>query len=211
MLVYCTLISMIYGLILYNHPKINTQKQRAVIVRFAKKNGLSVDNYMAFHENPDLSLFNSGDTILCYAWTCLCSKRSFLRELIPYVLKNNIYLYSATSKYCINPETNIKAFEYAFTLYEDIRFNFLSHKSLEGIQTSIKKGYKPGRQIGSRNKTHVLDGKEKQIIKLYSAGISMNKIAKRLGVSAPTINKFLASKKQTQETSNVKKKQQANK
>ena len=117
-----------------------------------------------------------------------------MRELIPYILKNNIYLYSATSKYCIKPGTNIKAFEYAFALYEDIRFNFLSNKSLEGIQTSIKKGYKPGRQIGSRNKKHVLDGKEKQIMKLYSEGISMNEIARQMDVSAPTIKKFLVSK-----------------
>ena len=85
MLVYCTLIGMIYGLILYNHPKINTQKQRAVIGRFAKKNGLNIDKYISFQEKPDLSLFNSSDTILCYAWTCLCGKRSFLRELIPYI------------------------------------------------------------------------------------------------------------------------------
>ena len=194
MLVYCTLIGMIYGLILYNHPKINTQKQRAVMGRFAKKNGLNIDKYISFQEKPDLSLFNSSDTILCYAWTCLCGKRSFLRELIPYILKNNIYLYSATSKYCIKPGTNIKAFEYTFALYDDIRFNFLSNKSLEGIQTSIKKGYKPGRQIGSRNKKHVLDGKEKQIIKLYSEGISMNEIARQMDVSAPTIKKFLVSK-----------------
>gem|GEM_PF-6528085 len=78
---------------------------------------------------------------------------------------------------------------YAFSMYEEIRTSFLSNKAIE----SAKKRTISGRQLGSRNVKHVLDGKEKTILKMHQDGISMYAIAKKLKVSAPTIKRFLVS------------------
>ena len=80
-------------------------------------------------------------------------------------------------------------------MYEDIRSNFLSNKSLEGVIVRVQNGHEPGRRTGSKNKKHILDGKEKQIKHLYAKGISMNEIAKHMNVSALTIKRFLVSKR----------------
>lgn len=185
--------AMIYGLILLKHAKTSTQKQRAGILGVATEKHFHIDKFISFEDKPDLSLFKPKDTIICYAWNCLCKKRTFLRLFIKYVLENNIYICSATSKYCIDKQADIKTFERAFELYEDIRFNFLSNKSLEGVVVRVQNGHEPGRKTGSRNVRHILDGKEKAILKMYADGCSMYAIAKKIKVSAPTIKKFLVS------------------
>lgn len=184
---------MIYGLILLGHTKISTQKQRASILEFATEKHFHIDKFISFEDRPDLSQFKSGDTIICYAWNCLCKKRAFLRVFIKHLLENSIYVYSATSRYCIDKQADIKTIKHAFELYEDIRFNFLSNKSLEGAIVRVQNGHEPGRRPGSRNVRHILDGKEKAILKMAANGSSMYAIAKKMKVSAPTIKRFLVS------------------
>ena len=194
---------MIYGLILLKHAKLSTQKQRAGIVEFATTKCLCIDKFISFEDRPDLSQFKQGDTIICYAWNCLCKKQSFLRMFVKYILENNIYLYSATCKYCIDKQADIKNIKYAFELYEDIRFNFLSNKSLEGAVVRVQNGHEPGRKTGSKNIRHILDGKEKEVLKMASDGCSMYAIAKKMKVSAPTIKRFLVLHKQQKDGKNL--------
>lgn len=186
---------MFYGLILLKHTKISTQKQRADILRVAKEKNFHIDKFILSEDRPELSQFKSGDTIVCSAWSCLCKKRTFLRVFIKYILDNSIFLYSATSGYCVDKTADIKSINYAFSLYEDIRFNFLSHKNIEAAVARVQNGHEPGRKTGSRNMRHILDGKEKAILKMVANGSSMYAIAKKMKVSAPTIKRFLVSKR----------------
>lgn len=184
---------MIYGLIFLRHPVLTSQEQRDGIINYAKLHGLQIDKFISYNERPDITLFHAGDSIVLLAWNCICAKRSVLNTLVKYFLKNNIKLYSATSGYCIDNTVDFGAFEYAFNLYEDIRFNFLSAKSTAGVRVRVANGYAPGRHLGSKNKRHVTDGKETEILNMYSAGHSMYAIAKKLKVSAPTIKRFLST------------------
>lgn len=178
---------MIYGLIFLEHTRLTAQDQRSGILRFAKKFHMVIDKFISFNNNPDILMFNSGDTIICYAWNCLCKEMSFMRMFIQHIIKNNIYLYSATSKYHIAPSMDINTLQYAFSMYEDIRGNFWSRKAIEGASKRII----PGRRTGSKNKNHVLDGKENIILDMHANGYSMYAISKKLKVSAPTIKRFL--------------------
>ena len=56
-------------------------------------------------------------------------------------------------------------------------------------------GRKLGRDFGCKNKKHVLDGKEDEIIRLFGRGMPKTKIAKIMGVSSRTIYNFLISNK----------------
>ena len=178
---------MIYGLVFLEHKNISAQDQRSGILKFAKQHKLPIDDFISFNKNPNMLKVNSGDTIVCYEWSCLCKETSFWRLFVQYLIKNEVYLYSATSKYCIDKHMDLKAFHYAIMLYEDIRVNFWSNKTRE----SAKKRLVSGRQVGSKNKTHILDGKDKVIWGMYSRGVSMYAIAKKMKVSAPTIKRFL--------------------
>ena len=180
---------MVYGLIFLGPTKFSAQEQRDGIVQFAKKHKLTIDEFVSFNTNPNILMFQPGDTIVCYAWGCLCKETQFLRIFIQHLVKNEVCVYSATSKYHIDRDMDIKTLQYAFSMYEDIRTNFWSNKTVE----SAKKRTVSGRQIGSRNAKHILDGKEKEVWNMYNSGVSMYAISKKMKVSAPTIKRFLTT------------------
>lgn len=181
--------TMVYGLIFLGHTKLTAQDQRDGILRFAKKHRMQIDEFISFNSNPNMLMFNPGDTVICYAWNCLCKEMPFMRMFVQYLVKNGIYVYSATSKYRITSSMDIDALYYAFSMYEDIRVNFWSRKAVEGASKRIISG----RHTGSKNKTHILDGKGKVVWDMYNNGFSMYAIAKKMNVSAPTIKRFLTA------------------
>lgn len=184
---------MIYGLIFHNASNITSQEQRDAIVRYADKNHLKIEQFIFYNDRPDITLFKSGDSVIFFAWCCICDKRTLLKSLLQHFLKNNIRVYSTTSAYCVDGAIDFKQLEYAFNLYEDIRSNFISNKNRAGAKRRVANGYALGRPQGAKNKRHVLDGKEKQILKMYSNGASMYAIAQKLKVSGPTIKRFLSA------------------
>jgi len=184
---------LIYGLIFLEHTPVTSQQQRDEILKYAKKHNFNIDKFVSYKHQPDITLFESGDSVVFFAWNCICKKRTVLNNFIRYFLKNNVCMYSATSEYCLDGEKDFNQFEYAFNLYEDIRFSFASGRSIDGVKTRIANGKAPGRHKGARNRRHVLDGKENSVLKMYSNGDSMYVIAKRMKVSAPTIKRFLTS------------------
>ena len=189
--VYFIFIHMNYGLIFTKHIKANDTEQRNKITQFASGQKIPVDKFISFDKNPDFSVFRPNDTIICYAWDCLCHTQDFLRKFIRYILTNGIFLYSTTSKYHIDKKTDADALRYAFDMYEDIRFNFVSRKNLQSAQTKIANGLAIGRPSGTKNASHVLDGKEATVLEMYKNRVSMYAIAKTVNVSVPTIKRFL--------------------
>lgn len=180
---------MVYGLIFEGHKSLSAQDQRSGILQFAGLHEIPVDKFISFNSNPNILLFQSGDTVVCYAWSCLCQKMSFLRAFIMHLVRNGVNLYSVTSEYHIDSTMDMNALGYAIAAYEDIRFNFWSNKTAE---SATKRAFS-GRRIGDRNKTHILDGREKAVWDMYNNGFSMYAIAKKMKVSAPTIKRFLSS------------------
>lgn len=182
-----------YGLIFTKNIKVSATDQRKKITQFASVQKIPVDKFILFDTNPDISVFKPNDTIICYAWDCLCHTQGFLRQFILYILSNRIYVYSTTSKYNIDKKMDPDAMKYAFDMYEDIRFNFVSRKNLQSAQTKIANGQKIGRPTGAKNSNHILDGKEQMILNMYANGTSMRVIAQEINVSVPTIKRFLVA------------------
>ena len=184
---------MIYGLIFLGHNKHNSHVQRDALMQFAKEHHLTIDKFISFDKNPDISIFKPNDTIICYGWDCLCNDRNFLREFIQYLLNNNVFIYSVQSKYHIDKTMDMNALKYAFNMYMDIRFNFISNKNINGARQRVANGHAPGRPHGARGVNHIMDGKGATALKMHRDGFSMYAIARELGVSAPTIKRFLVA------------------
>lgn len=182
---------MIYGLVFLGHTTISSQAQREGILQCARKYKLNIDKFISYKTLPNFNTFQPGDTIIVFAWNCIGKDWLCINNFIKYLLQNSICFYSATSSHCVDQTRDFSQLEYAFNLYEDIRFNFLSGKNINGVKTRIANGNSAGRVMGSKNKRHVLDGKEKTILQMFSSGASMYAISKKLKVSAPTIKRFL--------------------
>ena len=184
---------MVYGFVFLGNLKHSAQIQRNGIEKFIKKHKLTIDRFISFDKNPDISILQPGDYLVCYSWDCLCAERSFLRQIMQYLFKNKIYVYSATSKYCVDESVDINGLVYGFNMYDDIWNTFISYKNTCGARTRVKNGCSPRRPVGAKNYSHVLDGKENMVLDMFAKGVSMYAIAKKTNVSTMTIKRFLDS------------------
>lgn len=182
---------MIFGLVFLEHTKWNSSKQREYIESFAKKHELKIDKFISYNENPNLLEVKEHDTVIMYSWSCICKTRTNVNKFLGYFIRNKVYLYSVTSKNCIDNTFDFEQLSRAFSLIEDVHSTFLSNKNYEVARTRVSNGKEPGRHRGSVNKKHVLDGRETEILAMYADGKSMYSIAKKMRVSAPTIKRFL--------------------
>lgn len=102
--------------------------------------------------------------------------------------------HSSLDNYHLGTDIQSKVLAFAFGLVAEIERNLISQRTKEALNRIKASGHKPGREFGSRNKKHVLDGKEKEILLLINKEIPKTKIAKLMGCSIFTIYEFLKSK-----------------
>lgn len=184
---------MIYGMILLEHNLLSQQKQHDGIVAFAEKNGLKIDSFLSYKHMPDLDCINPGDSVVFYAWSCVGETRPQLKKSISYFVENRVNFYSATSEYFVDKTCDFKQLAASFILYEDIRFNFISNKNFEAVQRRIAKGISAGRPKGLKNKKHVWDNYESEILSMYASGDSMYQIARKLNLTDPAVKRCLVA------------------
>ena len=84
-----------------------------------------------------------------------------------------------------------KVLAFAFGLAAEIERNLISQRTREALNRIKQNGTRFGRPKGARNVKHVMDGKEDDVIELVRKGISLTKIAKIVGVSTATVQKFM--------------------
>ena len=180
---------MVYGMILLEHIKWEPTEQRVGIQRFAKKIGLKVDKFLSYTGNADFPDVENNDTVIFYDWSCICNFRKDVSKFIERFIKNHIYVYSVQSKYCIDNHCNFEHLNAAFLLFEDIRFRFLSVQNTKVVQNRVRSG----RYRGGRNRKHVWDGLEQNILSMYEAGKTMYAIGKKLRITPSSVRRFLIS------------------
>jgi len=130
----------------------------------------------------------SGDVILCEKWSCFGDKPIAIVTNIQKCLKVGVKaIYSINSNLCITNDIDPDRLLSLFLLFDEMSFETKSDKISTAIKKRIASGKHQGRVSGSKNKKHVLDGKEVEIFKLVSQGLSYNAIAKKLKVSTPTV------------------------
>ena len=184
---------MVYGMLFVNHTLYSSAIQRAGIASFCKKNGLTPDGFLSYRDMPDVGEIKPGDSVVFYAWSCVGKTRSQLKKVIGYLLQNKINFYSATGKYNAATGADFNHLSHAFGLYEDIRFNFLSHKNIAATRRRIARGGSVGRHLGTKNKTHVWDKYAPRIVSMHRAGLSMYRIAHDLNLTAPAVKRCLTA------------------
>ena len=82
-----------------------------------------------------------------------------------------------------------------FAQNQNLQIDRWVKETISGTKESLARlkagGKKLGRSFGSRNKKHILDGKEQDIVVLLKKGVPKARIARLLGVSTSTIYNFL--------------------
>lgn len=85
-----------------------------------------------------------------------------------------------------------KVLAFAFGLSAEIERDLISQRTKEALAVRRAAGQRLGREKGSKNKKHKLDGQAEIIKKMLDSKTPKRKIAKKMKVSVSCIYKYLA-------------------
>ena len=198
---------MIYGYIRVSTDHQDCENQKLGIETKARSLGLTIDKYIedagiSGTKEPEkralggcLKKLKPGDVIICSELSRLGRKLFMVMRILEHCMRVGACVYTVKDGYVLGDNIQSKVLAFAFGLSAEIERDLISQRTKEALAVRRAAGHKLGRQIGSKNKRHKLDGKTETIENLVNKGISKSQIARRLKVSISTIYKHLSKTK----------------
>ena len=194
---------MIYGYIRVSTDKQDCENQKIGIEQKAKKLGLIIEKYIEDSgvsgiKEPDkralggcLQNLKQGDIIFCSELSRLGRKLFMIMRILEHCMNVGAKLYTVKDNYELGDNIQSKVLAFAFGLSAEIERDLISLRTKEALARLKAQGKILGRKKGSKNKTNKLEGKEEKIRKMLKQNKSKIKIAKAVGVTVPTLTKFI--------------------
>ncbi|MDR0726952.1 MAG: recombinase family protein [Rickettsiales bacterium] len=194
---------MIYGYIRVSTDRQDCDNQKLGIEAKANSLGLTIEQYIedsgiSGTKEPNkralggcLDKLQTGDVIICSELSRLGRKLFMIMRILEHCMNCGAMVYTVKDGYELGNNIQSKVMAFAFALSAEIERDLISQRTKESLARIKASGRKLGREFGSKNKTHKLDGKDAQVARLLANGISKRKIAKKLKVSPPTLNRFI--------------------
>ncbi len=195
---------MVYGYIRVSTDKQTVENQRFEILRFCNKNALKVDKWIeetiSGTLSPEkrelgqlLSKIKENDLIICSELSRLGRSLFMIMSILNLIMQKGARVWTVKDNYRLGDDIQSKVLAFAFGLSAEIERNLISQRTREALALKKSQNIKLGRPLGSPNKKHLLDGIESQIFTMHKWGMSMNHIAKFLGVSRTSVKKCLSN------------------
>lgn len=194
---------MIYAYLRVSTDAQDTENQRMGVEAKAQALGLTIDKYIIDNGvsgtiDPSNRKFGkllkqakSGDIIIVSEISRLGRRLFMLFRILETLLNNGVKVYSVKDGYALDNTLQSKVLAFAFGMAAEIERDMISQRTRESLARIKSSGRKLGREFGSKNKHHKLDGRESLIIRLKQSGLSNRQIAQKLRVSSTTINEFI--------------------
>ncbi len=192
----------IYGYVRVSTDKQTVENQRFEILKFCNANSLKIDSWIEetisgtlIPEKRELgtllSIIESGDLIICSELSRLGRNLFMIMSILNIIMEKNAKIWTIKDNYRLGQDIQSKVLAFAFALSAEIERNLISQRTKEALALKRKNNVVLGRPKGSKKSYPLLSGAEKQVKTMHEWGMSINHIAKFIGVSRNTVRSCL--------------------
>lgn len=191
----------IYGYIRVSTDKQTTENQKFEIRRFLSEKSLSVDVWVnetvsgtvSFRKRrlgKTLQALKSGDVLICSELSRLGRTILDVLTILNRCIEKGVSVWTVKENYRLDNDIQSQMMAFVFSMVAQLERSLISQRTREALARLKAEGKQLGRKNGSRNSTHVLDGKEELILQLNRQGETKINIARKVKVSYGTIHNF---------------------
>ncbi|MEE6207243.1 MAG: master DNA invertase Mpi family serine-type recombinase [Alphaproteobacteria bacterium] len=193
---------MIYAYVRVSTDKQTLENQVFEIENFCKCKGLKIDQWMMEkisgtkdYEKRRLGKIikklKAGDILICSEVSRLGRNLFQIMTILNKCIQREAQVWTIKEQYRLGADIQSKVLAFAFSLSAEIERNLISQRTKEALSRLKASGKKLGRIKGSKNTSHILDGKYDFISEQLRLGVSRAQIARKLGVSPSLIYKYV--------------------
>lgn len=197
---------MIYGYIRVSCDKQSLENQRYEIKKFCTRENLTVDKwieetisgtktYNKRELGKLLKRVRKDDIIICSELSRFGRNLFMIMEILNICMTKECRVWTIKDNYRLGDDIQSKVLAFAFGLSAEIERNLISQRTKEALARKKAEGKKLGRPFGCKNKHYKLSGKENNVNKLLTMGMSKTQIAKKMHVHRVTILNYCKRKK----------------
>ena len=138
-----------------------------------------------------LKRMKKGDVLVCTELSRLGRNMMMVMSILNQCSQQGIQVYSIKDRFELSDSLNSKIIAFAFALAAEIERNLISQRTREALAAKRQAGVRLGRPVGASKKKEKFEDRLPYILLQREKGVSLERIARQLGVHRNTLSKYL--------------------